>query len=165
MMERKRQRKPVKTMKELKVTFISHDGQPAGTGSLKPDKTGGVRVKVDLLNLPVGPHGIHLHQTAECTGPDFKTAGGHFNPTGKQHGFDNPAGHHAGDVNLNIEVGENHAGSASFVLKDVTWKPDAPNSIFANGGTSLVVHEKGDDMKTDPSGASGNRIACAVIKP
>ena len=126
---------------------------------------GGVRVKVQLQNIPFGPHGIHLHQNADCTGPDFKAAGGHFNPTGKQHGFENPAGHHAGDVNLNIQVGEDHRGTASFVLKDVTWKADEPNSIFANGGTSLVVHEKADDMKTDPSGASGNRIACALVKP
>lgn len=156
--------RPVKKMKELKATFITHDGQPGGSATLKPDKAGGVRVKVDLQNMPFGPHAIHLHQSAECTGPDFKTAGGHFNPSGKQHGFDNPAGHHAGDVNTTIQVGEDHRGTASFVLKDVTWKEGEPNSIFANGGTSLVVHEKADDQKTDPSGASGNRIACAVVK-
>ncbi len=157
--------KPVHPMKELRVTFLNHDGEPGGFATIKADKKGGVAVKVQLQNTPPGPHGIHLHQNAVCTGPDFKSAGGHFNPTNKQHGFENPTGHHAGDVNLNIEVGEDHKGSASFVLKDVTWKPDQPNSIFANGGTSLVVHEKADDMKTDPSGNSGNRIACAVIKP
>ena len=146
--------KLVKPMKEMKVTFISSTGQPAGTDTLKPDKKGGVVVKVELENLPFGPHAIHLHQNADCTGPDFKAAGGHFNPTGKQHGFDNPMGHHAGDVNTTIQVGEDHKGSASFVLRDVTWMQDQPNSLFANGGTSLVVHEKADDQKTDPSGAS-----------
>ena len=156
--------KPVKKMKEIKATFLTHDGQPGGSATLKPEKTGGVRVKVELQNMPFGPHAIHLHQNAVCTGPDFKSAGGHFNPTARQHGFDNPAGHHAGDVNTTIQVGEDHRGSAKFVMKDVTWKEGEANSIFANGGTSLVVHEKADDQKTDPSGASGNRIACAVVK-
>ena len=157
--------RPPKPMKELRVTFITHDGKPGGFATLKPDKTGGVKVTVQLENIPFGPHGVHLHQNADCTGPDFKTAGPHFIPTAKQHGFENPMGHHAGDAPVNIDVGEDHTGSATFVLKDVTFKADAPNSIFANGGTALVIHEKADDMKTDPSGASGNRIACAVVKP
>ena len=153
-----------KPVKELKVTFITHDGQPGGTANLKAEKDGRVKVKLSLKNVPFGPHGVHIHQNAVCEAPDFKSAGGHFNPTGKKHGFDNPDGHHAGDIPQNVSVGEDHTGSASFVLKDVTLAPGAPNSLFANGGTSIVVHEKADDMKTDPSGNSGNRIACAVVK-
>lgn len=155
---------PSKPVKSLKVSFITHDGQPGGTATLKAQKDGSVKVKLDLKNIPFGPHGVHIHQNAVCDAPDFKSAGPHFNPTGKKHGFQNPEGHHAGDMPQNVSVGEDHMGSASFVLKDVTLTPGEPTSLFANGGTSIVVHEKADDMKTDPSGNSGNRIACAVIK-
>jgi len=73
-------------------------------------------------------------------------------------------GHHNGDLPKSVSVGEDHTGEATFVISSISLDPAAPNSIFANGGTSLVVHEKADDEKTDPSGNSGNRIACAVIK-
>ena len=155
---------PMKPVKSLKVMFTTHDGQPGGTATLKAEKDGSVKVKLELKNIPFGPHGVHIHQNAVCEAPDFKSAGGHFNPTGKKHGFENPEGHHAGDIPVNVNVGEDHTGSASFVLNDVTLTHSVPNSLFANGGTSIVVHEKADDMKTDPSGASGNRIACAVVK-
>lgn len=153
-----------KAPKSVKVTFITHDGKPGGTGTLKPTKDGGVKLTLNLKDMTFGPHGVHIHQNATCEGPDFKTAGGHFNPTAKKHGFENAEGHHAGDLPKNVDVGEDHNGSATFTLTDVTLTPGAPNSLFANGGTSIVVHEKADDMKTDPSGNSGNRIACAVVK-
>jgi superoxide dismutase, Cu-Zn family len=149
---------------EVKVQLMDGKGQPAGTVTLTPAKGGGVRMKIDLANIPVGEHGLHIHQNPTCEGPDFKTAGGHFNPTSRQHGFQNDMGHHAGDTPGNVSVGEDHTGHATWTLTDVTFDPGAPNSIFANGGTSIVVHEKADDMKTDPSGNSGNRIACGVIK-
>ena len=91
-------------------------------------------------------------------------SGGHFNPDKKQHGWDNPMGHHNGDLPKNVSVGEDHTGDATFELTAISLDPAAPNSIFANGGTSVVVHEKADDMKTDPTGNAGNRIACAVVK-
>ena len=138
-------------------------GQDAGKVTFTAAKKG-VKVKIELKNLPFGPHGVHIHQNAACDAPDFKTAGGHFNPDGKKHGFMNPTGHHNGDMPKSISVGEDHTGEATFVLDSISLDPMAPNSIFANAGTSLVVHEKADDEKTDPSGASGNRIACAVIK-
>lgn len=153
-----------KPAKEVKVSFITHDGQPGGTATLKAQKDGSVKVRLSLKNIPFGPHGVHIHQNAVCEAPDFKSAGGHFNPTSKKHGFDNPEGHHAGDIPENVSVGEDHTGSASFVLKDVTLAPGVANSLLANGGTSIVVHEKADDMKSDPSGNSGNRIACAAVK-
>ena len=150
-------------VKQIKVKLTTSQGQPAGTAVFKQEKDG-VRVKVSLENIPFGEHGVHIHQNPSCDPPDFKSAGAHFNPTGKQHGFQNPMGHHAGDTPTNVSVGEDHMGSASWLLTDVTLEPGAPNSLLSNGGTSIVVHEHADDMKTDPSGNSGNRIACGVIR-
>ena len=152
-----------KPVKQIKVPLVNGDGQPAGTAMLKQKKNG-VEVKVSLINMPIGDHGVHIHQNAVCEGPDFKSAGGHFNPDGKQHGFQNPMGHHAGDTPSNLSVGEDHMGSATWTLTALTLQPGAANSLLSNGGTSIIVHAHADDMKTDPSGASGNRIACGVIK-
>jgi len=149
--------------KQIKVAILTATGQDAGTATFKTVKKG-VQLKLELKNLPFGEHGVHIHQNAVCDAPDFKGAGGHFNPDGKKHGFMNPDGHHNGDLPASVSVGENHMGSATFVLTTVSLDPAAPNSLFLNGGTAIVVHEKADDEKTDPSGASGNRIACGVIK-
>jgi superoxide dismutase, Cu-Zn family len=149
--------------KEVKVALSNSHGQPAGTVVFKQVKKG-VKMAIHLENIPFGDHGVHIHQNAVCDAPDFKGAGGHFNPDGKQHGFQNPMGHHNGDLPANVSVGEDHKGEASFVLTTVSLDPSVPNSLFANGGTSVVVHEHADDEKTDPSGNSGNRIACGVIK-
>ena len=153
-----------KPVKEIKVKLTNSKGEPAGMAVLKQKKSG-VEVKVLLENIPFGEHSVHIHGNAVCEAPDFKTAGGHFNPDGKQHGFENPAGHHAGDTPSNVSVGEDHHGSATWTLTAVTLQPGAPNSLLSGSGTSLIVHEKADDMKTDPSGNSGNRIACGVIQP
>ncbi len=152
--------KPVKT---IKVDLVNREGQPAGK-AVFVQKKNGVEVKVSLQNTSFGDHGVHIHQNPSCEGPDFKSAGGHFNPDGKQHGFQNAMGHHAGDTPANLSVGEDHKGMAKYMLTAVTLQPGAPNSLLSNGGTSLIVHEHADDMKTDPSGNSGNRIACGVIK-
>ncbi len=152
-----------KPVKEIKVKLNDSKGEPAGTAVLKQKKDG-VQVKVSLENMPPGEHGVHIHQNAVCEGPDFKTAGGHFNPDSKQHGFQNPAGHHAGDTPSNIVVGDDHRGSATWTMTAVTLQPGASNSLLSNSGTSLIVHAHADDMKTDPSGNSGNRIACGLIQ-
>ena len=152
--------RPVKT---IKVSLANGTGQPMGTAVLKQKKDG-VQVKLALTDTTFGEHGVHIHQKAVCEGPDFKSAGGHFNPDGKQHGFQNPMGHHLGDTPSNISVEEDHKGSATWMLTGVTLQPGSPNSLLSNGGTSIIVHEHADDMKTDPSGASGNRIGCGVIK-
>lgn len=148
----------------LTVPLQTGSGEDAGTATFVPAKSG-VTVKLKLKNLPVGDHGVHIHQNPKCDGPDFKTAGGHFNPDNKQHGTMNPAGHHAGDISKNVTIGEGHTGEATVKVDSLSMDPTAPNSLFANGGTSIVVHEKADDMKTDPSGNSGNRLACGVILP
>ena len=144
--------------------LMNSKGEPVGTVSFTQKTGGPVMMKVQLKNIPFGDHGVHIHQNAVCDTPDFKGAGGHFNPDGKKHGFKNPDGHHNGDPPGNITVSEDRTVEATFKLTSVTLDPAAPNSLFANGGTSVVVHETADDMKTDPSGNSGNRIACAVIK-
>ncbi len=148
---------------DVKVKLVGSNGQPAGTVEFKQVKAG-VKMTVKLENVPFGEHGVHIHEHAVCDAPDFHAAGGHFNPDGKHHGFQNPEGHHSGDLPGNVSVGENHKGQASFVLTDVSMDPNLPNSIFANGGTSVVVHEHADDEKTDPSGNSGNRIGCGVVR-
>lgn len=149
--------------KEIKVKLLSSTGQDAGTATFKTVKKG-VKVRIELKNLPFGPHGVHIHQNPVCDAPDFKGAGGHFNPDAKHHGYMNAMGHHNGDFPSSISVGEDHTGGATFVINSISLDPSAPNSLFLNGGTSIVVHEKADDQKTDPSGDSGNRIACGVIK-
>ena len=149
--------------KEVKVTLKDAKGGDAGSVTFKTVKKG-VKVTVKLEGMAFGPHGVHIHQNAVCEAPDFKTAGGHFNPDNKHHGYLNMDGHHNGDLPTNVNVGEDHKGEASFVLTSISLDPAAANSLMLNGGTSVVVHEKADDEKTDPSGNSGNRMACGVIQ-
>ena len=127
------------------------------TGTVKFTKVGDeVQVVGDFQNLKPGKHGLHIHEKADCSAADAASAGAHFNPTHQHHGGPATAEHHAGDLG-NIEA--DASGKAHL-----EWKGkldlSGPNSII---GKSVVVHEKEDDLKTDPSGNSGARIACGAI--
>lgn len=147
--------------KPVVVHLKTSSGQDAGTATFREGKKGEVSIKFNLKNLPFGEHAVHVHQNPVCDAPDFKGAGGHFNPEHKQHGTLNPEGHHAGDLPQNISVGEDHTADVTLKVNYLSLDPASPDSIF---GHSIMVHEKADDMKTDPTGNAGNRIACGVIE-
>jgi superoxide dismutase, Cu-Zn family len=143
-----------------KVDLKNTQGQAIGTATLTPAERGGVAIALDVESLSPGDHAIHIHQNAKCE-PPFATAGPHFNPENRKHGLENPDGPHAGDMS-NFTVGADGRAKTTVTNAQVTLGP-GPTSVFANGGTSLVIHAKADDMKTDPAGNAGDRIACGVI--
>jgi Cu-Zn family superoxide dismutase len=117
-----------------------------------------VTVTAFLTGVTAGTHGFHVHETGDCSDAEFKNAGGHFNPTAAAHGAPTDAAHHAGDLG-NIEIAADGTGSLQISTALLTVGP-GPNSAV---GRAVILHEKADDMKTQPTGDAGGRIACGVI--
>lgn len=139
-------------------TIINKAGQPIGTVRAW-DTAGGVTFRIESGGLPVGIHGVHVHTTGRCDTPDFTSAGGHWNPTNREHGFQNPQGAHAGDL-PNVTAAGN-----GWVRESVTLPRATYAQLLDSDGSALMIHATADDYRTDPSGNSGGRIACAVLLP
>jgi Cu-Zn family superoxide dismutase len=144
------------TARNAVATVRDVAGTELGVLSLS-DQSGTISISGALRSLPPGTHGIHVHMAAPCE-PPFESAGGHWNPAERQHGLENPAGPHRGDL-PNIEV----AGD-STVTVNVTTPEGNLGELLDLDGASVIIHAARDDQRTDPSGASGARIACGVIE-
>ena len=136
--------------------LVSAGGQSVGSVRMW-ETPGGVTFRIDAAGLPHGIHGIHVHSIGRCDPPGFTTAGPHWNPGANKHGFNNPAGPHRGDL-PNVSVAANGVISEAVSLSGASF-----GTLLDADGAALVIHAKADDMKTDPSGISGDRIACAVL--
>jgi superoxide dismutase, Cu-Zn family len=153
---------PAADVRNGRAVFRNAQGTEIGTATLTQESDG-VRVDVSLTSLQAGEHGFHFHAVGACDPPSFDSAGPHFNPTDRAHGFNHPDGHHLGDLR-NLEVGTDGTVRANFVAEGLTLAPGQPNSLFDDDGTALVVHAGADDYESQPSGDSGARIACAVVE-
>jgi Cu-Zn family superoxide dismutase len=135
-------------------------GETVGEAVLE-QRDDGVQITVTLTGLSPGPHAFHIHETGRCD-PPFESAGGHFNPTGKQHGKDNPQGPHLGDL-PNLDVPQSGRVKAQVTVKDVTLA-GGRHALLDADGAAVVVHEGADDYKSDTAGNAGERLACGVIR-
>jgi superoxide dismutase, Cu-Zn family len=146
--------------KTAKATIEPKSGSTVtGTATFTEMASGGVKVEVKVEKAPPGTHGLHIHEKGDCSDPEAKSAGGHFNPTNMPHAGPHDAQRHAGDLG-NIEVGADGTGKLEITTDMLTVKP-GPNSVV---GRAVVFHEKADDLKTQPTGNAGGRLGCGVIK-
>jgi Cu-Zn family superoxide dismutase len=145
----------------MTASLMDSTGARVGVATFS-DSAGTGQLAVSVTGLAPGRHGIHVHETGACTPPAFESAGGHFNPDGKQHGTRNPEGPHAGDLpNLEVEAD----GSADTTLAvPASLLAEGPASMLGTDQRALVIHADPDDEKTDPSGNSGARVVCGVIQ-
>jgi Cu-Zn family superoxide dismutase len=148
--------------KEMKAraNILDPAGKTVGSATLTEQKDG-VRIVLKVSGLTPGKHGLHIHENGDCALPDFKSAGGHFNPFQKHHGIDNPQGKHAGDI-PNLEVNKDGTVEMTVVATETTLGK-GPGSLLKEGGTAIVIHADPDDNKSDPAGNAGPRVACGVV--
>lgn len=140
--------------------IINTEGKEVGEATLT-QAAKGVVIHVRLFGMPEGEHAIHIHEVGQCQ-PPFKTAGGHFNPAGHEHGIKNPKGEHAGDL-PNLFVPKSGTLETDLFTDAVTVTP-GKRSVFDSNGSAIVIHAVADDYKSNPAGNAGDRIACGVIK-
>ncbi|HLN86306.1 MAG TPA: superoxide dismutase family protein [Candidatus Limnocylindrales bacterium] len=136
------------------------DGKVVAMAMLS-ERSGGVLVRVEAKGLTPGLHGVHVHAVGKCDGPAFTSAGGHFNPANKKHGLKSADGPHAGDL-PNMLVAKDGAGRFEALTDAITLRAGAL-SVFDTDGSAIVVHAAADDNMTDPTGNSGDRVACGII--
>lgn len=136
--------------------LISSSGAVIGTVRVFSEPTG-VMLRISAAGVPAGQHGVHLHSVGKCEGPKFTSAGSHWNPTDKKHGHRNPAGYHMGDLG-NVGVGADGKLIVALLVPEATI-----DGLRDADGAALVLHASADDEVTDPSGNSGDRIACGVL--
>ncbi len=143
----------------VSAMLLSHHGQAMGE-VLVAAGNDGLMVNVMAEGLKPGTYGVHIHTTGKCDAPDFKSAGGHWNPFGKAHGLESETGAHAGDL-PNLVIAEGGTGGLSFTLKHATMHGEG--GLMDADGAAFVIHAGPDDMKSDPAGNSGERMACGVF--
>lgn len=154
--------KPAKPKGGAIAELKNAKGEVVGKVRLAGQRGGeGVRMMGEVSGLTPGQHGIHIHMTGKCDPPDFTSAGGHFNPTNAKHSL-NTQGGHAGDLG-NLTVESDGKAKIDMTVAGVTMRGDGANSLFKEGGTALVIHANADDLKSDPAGNAGGRVACGVI--
>lgn len=149
------------TPSQAKATFINTQGTDIGLAKLT-ETPHGVLIEFSIKSIPAGEHGFHIHQTGSCKTPDFKSAGGHYKPRKHKHGFMVPEGYHAGDM-PNQFAGEGKILQGQVFNPHVTLRKGEATLLDADG-SALVVHAGPDDYESQPSGAAGGRIACAIIE-
>ena len=147
------------TGERAKATLKNSQGETVGEATLT-DTPSGVLIHVNLTNAPAGVRAIHIHETGKCEAP-FTSAGGHFNPTNKQHGLENERGMHAGDM-PNINVPPSGVLTVDVLDHAVTLRAGA-NSLLDADGSAIVIHDKADDYRSDPAGNAGDRVICGVV--
>jgi Cu-Zn family superoxide dismutase len=144
------------------VTTAMRDASGKDLGTLTLTESGqSIALSGSLKGLPPGEHGIHLHTVGQCDAPKFEAAGDHWNPTNKKHGKNAPSGPHLGDL-PNITAGQNGSASVETTTPGGTLR--GATAVLDTDGAAVVVHAKPDDYKAQPSGNSGDRIACGVVQ-
>ena len=147
---------------EIEVTMYDTDEEEIGTATFS-EADDGLTIALEAEGLEPGMHGMHIHNAGMCEGPDFSSAGDHFNPTDASHGFDHEDGPHAGDLE-NIEVGEDGTVSTEVQAENVTiLDEEVDTSLLTAEGTALIIHSGEDDYESQPSGDAGDPVACGVI--